>query len=183
MSLFDKKAKKKKNTLAFLGIKNIADNYIEIESGDFLIFYKIQPINISAMPAPKIKQYIDSFGMVLSLTKYELELISFPSYENYDDVIETYKTRIEQYRRENPSDRRIDLLEEDIRSLNEINATRSGAKEFFILLRLNIGKRRELDVAVAETRKLISDANLNPDIVVGENLKGIIQIYLENFRA
>ena len=184
LSVFDRlKTTKKKNTLEFIGVVNIHECYIELKNGDYLVFFRVLPKNISAMPAMKIKQLIDNFKIILSLTKYNLELISFSSYENYDDVLDFYRHLKEGYRDSNNNDIRISLLEQDISYLNEINATRSGSKDFFILLRLNIAQRKNMENSIRETEKLISEGGLSPIAVKGRELFDIIQIYLENFRA
>ena len=184
MSLFDKlKSTKKKNTLDFLGIINITKNHIELRNGDYLVFFRVLPQNISALPERKVKQVIDNFKTLLSLTKHSLELVSFSSYENYDDVLEFYRKKMEVYRNKDSNDARIQILAYDIEYLNEINATKSGSKEFFILLRLNIAQRKDMELSIRETLKFISEGGLSPQLVEGRELFDIIQIYLENFRA
>ncbi|MDR0572090.1 MAG: hypothetical protein LBG48_04535 [Rickettsiales bacterium] len=184
INLFDRiKGIKKKNTLQFLSIANIDKEYIELQNGDYLIFFRVSPKNISAMSEKKIREEINNFKTALSLTKHNLELIAFSSYENYDDVVQDYYHRIEFYRRENQDDIRISILESDIEYLNEINATRSGAKEFFIVLRINIIGRKNMYFSIRETEKLITEGGLNPQIVKGHKLFEIIQVYLENFRV
>ena len=179
IGLFDKK----KNTLAFIGITDVKSNYIELKNGDCLVYFRIQPKNISAMPKEKIQKEIEGLKTVIALSGYNLELSVFSSYENYDDVVQNYYDKAEEYRKENPKDIRIELLSEDIRELYEINATRSGAKEFYIILRLNIAQRRDMDNAIMKTEKLIAEGDFNVKLSQGDELFDIIQVYLENFRA
>jgi len=90
---------------------------------------------------------------------------------------------MDEYRKQNPRDVRIGLLEDDIHELYEINATRSGAKEFYITLRLNMAQRKDMDNAIMRTEKLIAEGGFNVRIAQGSELFAIIQVYLENFRT
>ena len=169
--------------MEFIGIVDIKNDYIELKNGDCLIFFKIQPKNISAMPKDKINQEIEGLKTVIAITSYNLELAVFSSYENYDDVVQSYRDLSDVYREANSKDVRIDLLNDDIRELYEINATRSGAKEFYIILRLNMAQRKDMDNAIMKTEKLISEGNFAVKMSQGDELFDIIQIYLENFRS
>ena len=171
MSLFDIiKGTKKRNTLAFIEIVDIQNNYIELKNGDCLIFFRVSPKNISAMPQEKIRQEIDGLKALIAMTTHNLELSTFSSYENYDDVVQHYRNLIDAYRKADPKDIRIVLLESDIRELNEINATRSGAKEFLILLRLNMAQRRDMEINIRKIEKLIVEGGLSPKILQGGEL-------------
>jgi len=125
---------------------------------------------MSAMPKEKIQKEIEVLKTVIALSGYNLELSVFSSYENYDDVVQNYYDKAEEYRRENPKDIRIEMLSEDIRELYEINATRSGAKEFYIILRLNIAQRRDMDNAIMKTEKLIAEGDFNVKLSQGDEL-------------
>lgn len=184
MSLFDKtKSKRKKNTLTFIEIIDIHDNHIELKNGDCLVFFRVSPKNISAMPQEKIRQEIDGLKTLIALTAFNLELSLFSSYENYDDVVQHYRDLMEVYRDTNPKDIRIGLLEADIKELNEINATRSGAKEFYIVLRLNMAQRKDMENSIRHTERLIAEGGLTPKTAQGAELFDLIQVYLENFRS
>ena len=184
MSLFDKsKSKRKKNTLSFIEVIDIHNNYIELKNGDCLVFFRIAPKNISAMPQEKIRQEIEGLKTIIALAPQNLELTLFSSYENYDDVTCHYRDLIEVYRKVNPKDIRINLLEDDIRGLNEINATRSGAKEFYVVLRLNMAQRKDMENSIRQNERLISEGGLTPKVLQGSELFDLIQVYLENFKA
>ena len=147
------------------------------------MYFKVQPKNISAMPKDKIQKEVDGLKTILALSSYNLEISIFSSYENYEDVVQNYRDKIDQYHEENPKDVRISLLEDDIQELYEINATRSGAKEFYITLRLNMAQRKDMDNAIMKTEKLIAEGGFNVRIAQGSELFAIIQVYLENFRT
>ena len=134
------------------------------------MYFRIKPKNMSAMPKEKIQKEIEVLKTVIALSGYNLELSVFSSYENYDDVVQNYYDKAEEYRRENPKDIRIEMLSEDIRELYEINATRSGAKEFYIILRLNIAQRRDMDNAIMKTEKLIAEGDFNVKLSQGDEL-------------
>jgi len=148
-----------------------------------MVYFKVQPKNISAMPKDKIQKEVDGLKTILALSSYNLEISIFSSYENYEDVVQNYRDKIDQYHEENPKDVRISLLEDDIQELYEINATRSGAKEFYITLRLNMAQRKDMDNAIMKTEKLIAEGGFNVRIAQGSELFAIIQVYLENFRT
>jgi hypothetical protein len=169
--------------LEFLGLVNISDRYIELKNGDYLTFFRVLPKNIAVMPAQEIRKEIESLSAMLSLAKDDLEFIAIPSYENYDDITMYYQKQRDHFREHDGNDIRAKLLESDIRYLSEINATRSGAKEFYIMLRLPISKRKEMDVTVKSCEKLINEAGFSPRVACGNELFDIVQIYLENFRA
>ena len=73
LSLFDKsKSKKKKNTLQFIEIINLHDNHIELKNGDCLVFFRVSPKNISAMPQDKIRQEIEGLKTIIALSSHNL---------------------------------------------------------------------------------------------------------------
>ena len=174
---------KKKNTLVFIGIVDIKENYIELKNGDCLVYFRVSPKNISAMSQEKIRQEIEGLKTIIALSSYNLEISLFSGYENYDDIVQNYHQLIDDYHKTNPKDIRIALLEADIRELGEINATRSGAKEFYMTLRLNMAQRWDMETAIRKTEKLLADGGLSPKITQGKEFYNLIQVYLENFRA
>jgi len=65
--------------LEFLGIVDIKNNYIELKTGDCIVYLKVQPKNISAMSKAKIQKEVDGLKTVLALSSYNLEISIFSS--------------------------------------------------------------------------------------------------------
>jgi len=169
--------------LEFIGVVDIKNEYIELKNGDCLVYFRIMPENISAMPKNKVQEKIEGLKTLIALSSYNLELAVFSSYENFDDIVENYREKRDDFWEQNPKDPRIDILNEDARNLYEINATRSGAKEFYVILRLNMAQRKDMKNAIMKTEKLIAEGDFDVKMSTGNELFDIIQVYLENFKV
>jgi len=181
------------NTANTQGTKSFYD-YIHLKNGDYAVFFRIQPKNISAMPEEKLIQEIESFETVLDLSKYSFESFTFSSYQKFDDQIEYYKSLIEINEEENrervkqklpqhkSNDVKNRVLKNSINYLKEINATRSGAKMFYFILKINIPMRKIMDTIIKEFERLLHEAGFFPRIADYNELKEIIGTYLEDYQ-
>ena len=159
------------STRQLMGIEQITDCCICTAHGD-LIFFIIQPTNISVLPQAGIEARILSLLNVLR-SQQEVELLAINSRESFENNKAFYQARMEQ--EQIPKLR--ELLAKDKEHLDEIQVLSTLAREFYLVLRLNGKKERSVLPYLSRIEKSIQDSGFTVRIANKEDLKRMLAVY------
>ena len=126
----NREKKEPPSTRQLMGIDGITDCSICTKFGE-LVFFIIQPTNISVLPSASVSERIYALLNVLK-GQENIEMLAMNSAESFESNRNYYKSRMEV--EELPAIRK--LLEEDSIHLDRIQALMASSREFYILLRL-----------------------------------------------
>ena len=159
------------STRQLMGIEQITDCYIQTAHGD-LIFFIIQPTNISVLPQAGIEARILSLLNVLR-SQQEVELLAMNSRESFENNKAFYQARMEQ----ETSPKIRELLEKDRAHLDEIQVLSTLAREFYLVLRLTGKKERSVLPYLSRIEKSIQDSGFTVRVANKEDLKRMLAVY------
>lgn len=159
------------STRQLMDIEQITDCYIQTAHGD-LIFFIIQPTNISVLPQAGIEARILSLLNVLR-SQQEVELLAMNSRESFENNKAFYQARMEQ----ETSPKIRELLERDRAHLDEIQVLSTLAREFYLVLRLNGKKERSVLPYLSRIEKSIQDSGFTVRVANKEDLKRMLAVY------
>ena len=132
-----RKRKRMQSTQQLLGIRELRDFCVSTAAGE-LVFFIVQPSNLSVLPEAGIRAKIRNLTTVLSMAD-GVELLAINARESYAESRAFYLERME--REKNPAIRA--LLEQDRAFLDAIQLRMAPERQFALLIRL----REEQDEA------------------------------------
>ena len=148
--MFFKKAKGR-STQELMGIKAFTKYGLKVGKQE-LVFYLVQPTNISVLSPENIEIKVHHLQMVLSALP-DIEIQCTDSCECFDDNRYYIKYRIE--RETNP--KVIDILKKDLDFIDNIRTETSTARQFLFIMRCKSAKPEQLMTAANRTEKIIAD--------------------------
>ena len=148
--MFFKKAKGR-STQELMGIKAFTKYGLKVGKQE-LVFYLVQPTNISVLSPENIEIKVHHLQMVLSALP-DIEIQCTDSCECFDDNRYYINYRIEQ--ETNP--KVIDILKKDLDFIDNIRTETSTARQFLFIMRCKSAKTEQLMTAVNRTEKIIAD--------------------------
>ena len=169
-----KKKYKEKGVLStrqLMGIERIEENCVSTPYGD-LVFFIVQPTNISVLPRAGIDARIRSLLNVLR-SQPELELLAMNSRESFERNKAFYHSRMEQERM--PKIR--ELLAKDSNHLDEIQVLSTLAREFYLVLRHRGKKDKSILRHLSQIEKSIEEHGFSLRIANKEDLKRMLAVY------
>ena len=166
------KNKADRSTQKLMGIERISEHCIGTRQGK-LAYYKIQPTNISVLPAEEVAGRVRALlNVIKSLDG--LELLAADGSESFEGNKDFYRDRLQK--ETEPAIRR--LLEQDIQHLDRIQMLMASARSFYILLRL-----QELDAEtlnyLTQIEKMIQNSGFRVRRVGKQELARMLALYFE----
>lgn len=155
-----------------MNIRKITGHSLVTLYGGEIVLFLIQPTNVSVLSRESLKARVNALMHVLKGFA-EVELLCLGSRESFEHNKRYLAGRIEQ--EESPAIRQ--LLEQDMRHLDEIQSRTATAREFVLLVRpRNIGER-EIYPYLARLEKLIREQRFTVKRADREDLKRILAVY------
>lgn len=166
--------KKKKPTRDLLNIKTISDYSIQLLNGDEIVFFIIQPQNLSVMSQENIGSKIFALTNVLKGLA-ELEMVCLNSRDNFEENKVYLRKRIEE--EQNP--KIVKLLTQDLYHLDKIQTQTATARLFLLCIRIKPNDQVEIMQLIHRIEKLIKLQNLTVKLANKDEIKSMLAVYFE----
>lgn len=168
-----KKRRKGKSTQDLIDIKTFTKNGLKVGKEE-LIFYMVQPTNISVLSHTNIEIKVRHLMMVLSAVP-DIEITCTDSCECFDTNKSYIKSRIED--EHNEKVRKI--LAKDLDFLDSIQAETSTARQFLFIARCKSTKSENVLQKANRVEKIISDQGFEVTRMSKSDIKRFLAIYFE----
>ena len=155
-----------------MNIQSITEHSLITPHGEEIVLFLIQPTNVSVLSRESLKARVNALMHVLQGFA-EVELLCLNSHESFANNKRYLATRMEQ---EDCVPIR-NLLEQDMRHLDEIQSRTVTSREFMLLIRPhNIGER-EIYPYLARLEKLVQEQQFTVRRADRDDLKRILAVY------
>ncbi|MGX8833700.1 hypothetical protein ACWG0P_05745 [Amedibacillus sp. YH-ame6] len=169
-----KRKKKKQSTRELVNTKTITDYSLQQYGGDEVVFFMIQPQNLSVMSHENIGSKIFALTNVLKGLA-DLEMICLNSRDNFQENKLFLRKRIE----EEENQKIVMLLERDLLHLDKIQIQTATARLFLLAVRIKPNDQVEIMQLIHRIEKLIKLQNLSVKRAKKNDLKSMLAVYFE----
>ncbi|MEG0164905.1 hypothetical protein [Anaerorhabdus sp.] len=169
-----KRKKKKQSTRELVNTKTITDYSLQQYGGDEVVFFMIQPQNLSVMSHENIGSKIFALTNVLKGLA-DLEMICLNSRDNFQENKLFLRKRIE----EEENQKIAALLERDLLHLDKIQIQTATARLFLLAVRIKPNDQVEIMQLIHRIEKLIKLQNLSVKRAKKSDLKSMLAVYFE----
>lgn len=167
------KKQRKKSTQTLLGLQTFGKYGLKTDKAE-LVFYSIQPTNISVLSNENIDVKVHHLMSLLSMIP-DLEMICLDSCQCFDANKQNIIQRIED--ENNPEIRNI--LKSDLEFLDSIQVEMSTARQFLFSLRIKDKKESQVFQQLNRLTKLIAEHGFEVKQLKKEDIKRMLAIYFE----
>lgn len=165
--------KKNDTTRDLIGIEEITDYSVKTAKGE-LVYFIIKPSNVSVLSESSLSARIYALMTVLKGIA-EIEICCLNSRESFEENKSFLKERID--REENEAVR--NLLKEDLKHFDQIQAFTATAREFLIQIRLRNEKQSEIMPYLSRIEKMLSEQGFSAKRADKDDIKRIFAVYFE----
>lgn len=166
--------RKAKPTRQLINAKTIAESSLRLFNEDELVFFIIQPQNLSVMSKENIGSKIFALTNVLKGLA-DLEMICLNSRDNFEENKIFLKRRIEE-----ENDKVIiNLLKKDLYHLDKIQTQTATARLFLLCVRIKPNDQVEVIQLIHRIEKLIKLQNITVTRAGKEDIKNMLAVYFE----
>lgn len=169
-----KRKKKKQSTRELVNTKTITDYSLQQYGGDEVVFFMIQPQNLSVMSHENIGSKIFALTNILKGLA-DLEMICLNSRDNFQENKLFLRKRIE----EEENQKIVKLLEKDLLHLDKIQIQTATARLFLLAVRIKPNDQVEIMQLIHRIEKLIKLQNLSVKRAKISDLKSMLAVYFE----
>ena len=169
-----KQKKKKNSTRELINTKTISDYSLKLFTGEEIVFFVIQPQNLSVMSKESIASKIFSLTNVIKGLS-DLELICLNSRDNFENNKMFLRKRIDEEKDETI----VKLLKQDLYHLDKIQTQTATARLFLLAVRIKPNDQIEVQSLVNRIEKLIKLQNLTVARADKEMIKSMLAVYFE----
>lgn len=166
--------RKTKPTRQLINAKTITNSTLKLFNEDELVFFIIQPQNLSVMSVENIGSKIFALTNVLKGLA-DLEMICLNSRDNFEENKLFLKKRIEEERNQVI----INLLEKDLYHLDKIQTLTATARLFLLCVRIRPNDQVEIMQLIHRIEKLIKLQNITVTRANKEDIKNMLAVYFE----
>lgn len=170
----NKSNKKLKSTRELINVKTISNDSLKLFNDDEIVFFVIQPQNLSVMSQENIGAKIFSLTNVLKGLA-DMEMICLNSRDNFEDNKIFIKKRIS----EETDEVIINLLKKDLYHLDQIQTQTATSRLFLLAVRIKSNDQVETVALIHRIEKLIKLQNLQVEKANKEQIKNILAVYFE----
>ena len=168
------KRKNEQSTGELMGTKELSDYSIRTYRKDELVYFLIQPSNLSVLSEESLSARI--YGLMTVLKGItEIEMMCLNSRENFEDNKRYLKKRMEE--ETNPVVRK--LLEKDANYLDRMQVQMATAREFLLIIRLREKKENEIFSYLNRIEKMLAEQGFTSKRAEEEDIKRILAVYFE----
>lgn len=165
--------KNKKSVQNLLGLETFTKYGLKTDKAE-LVFFVVQPTNISVLSAENIDTKLRRMMLLLSMIP-ELEIVCLDSCECFDGNRINVKNRIDT--ESNPDVK--NLLEKDLEFLNEIQLEMSAARQFLFCVRMKDRKDEQIFQQINRCSKAMSEHGFDVRRMEKSDIKRMLAIYFE----
>lgn len=168
------KRKNEQSTRELMGTKELSDYSIRTYRKDELVYFLIQPSNLSVLSEESLSARI--YGLMTVLKGItEIEMMCLNSRENFEDNKRYLKERMEE--EINPAVRK--LLELDAGHLDRIQVQMATAREFLLIIRMKKQKESEMLSYFNRIEKMLVEQEFKVKRAEEEDIRRILAVYFE----
>lgn len=164
---------KGKSVQDLLSIKTFTNHGLKVGKEE-LLFFNVQPTNISVLSHTNIEIKIRHLLMVLSAVP-DIEISCTDSSECFDNNKSYLKNRIEDEK----NSKVINILVKDIDFLDSIQAETSTARQFMFIARCKSAKPEQVLQKANRIEKIISDQGFEVSRMSKNDIKRFLAIYFD----
>lgn len=169
-----KKEKERTGTRQLLGIKEITSYSLKTEFHGELVYFLIRPDNLSVLSESSLSARI--YGLMTVLKGMtEIEMLCLNSRESFEDNKAFLRKRLEE--EENETIRQ--LLKQDMQFLDRIQVQMATAREFIILVRLELERENEVFSYLNRIEKTLKEQGFIARRAQEEDIRRILAVYFE----
>ena len=168
-----KNKKKGCSTQELIGIKTFTKYGLKVGKQEML-FFLVQPTNISVLSPENIEIKVHHLQMVLSALP-DIEVACTDSCECFDDNRYYIKDRIEQ----ETNQKVVDILKKDLDFIDNIRTETSTARQFLFTLHCKSTKPEQIMTLVNRTEKIIADQGFEVQRMKKSDIKRFLAIYFD----
>lgn len=169
-----KKEKERTGTRQLLGIKEITSYSLKTEFHGELVYFLIRPDNLSVLSESSLSARI--YGLMTVLKGMtEIEMLCLNSRESFEDNKAFLRKRLEE--EENETIRQ--LLKQDMQFLDRIQVQMATAREFIILVRLELERENEVFSYLNRIEKTLKEQGFITRRAEEEDIRRILAVYFE----
>lgn len=166
--------RKTKPTRQLINAQTITSSTLKLFNEDELVFFIIQPQNLSVMSKENIGSKIFALTNVLKGLA-DLEMICLNSRDNFEENKIFLKRRIEE-----ENDKVIiNLLKKDLYHLDRIQTQTATARLFLLCVRIKPNDQVEVIQLIHRIEKLIKLQNITVIRADKEDIKNMLAVYFE----
>ena len=169
-----KKKRGKKSVQNLLGLQGFTAYGLQTTGGE-LVFFAIQPTNISVLSHANVEIKIQNLLMVLRSLPH-LEAVCLDSAQRFDDNQQFMEQRIRQ--EDNPKVRAA--LEQDREFLDSIQLEMSTARQFVLALRFKNEKDSQIFSRINDAQKALHDEGFEAWRMGKPEIKRMLALYFES---
>ena len=178
--------KNMESTRELMGTREVTDYSIRTYKNEELVYFLIQPSNISVLSEESLSARI--YGLMTVLKGItEIEMMCLNSRENFEDNKRYLKNRAEE--ETNPTVRKLmeeetntvvrKLLEKDANYLDRMQVQMATAREFLLIIRLREKKENEIFSYLNRIEKMLAEQGFTSKRAEEEDIKRILAVYFE----
>lgn len=165
---------RKRSVQELIGVRRFTKYGLFTDRGE-LIFYQVNPTNISVLSKANIETKITHLKMLLS-TIPDIEITCTDSSECFDDNKLYLQERIAE--ESNPFIRGI--IQKDVEFLDSIQVEMATARQFVLIARLKNLRPEQVFTAVNRIEKVISEQGFESKRFKKEDIKRFLSLYFES---
>lgn len=169
-----RKKRGKKSVQNLLGLQGFTTYGLQTTGGE-LVFFAIQPTNISVLSHANVEIKIQNLLMVLRSLPH-LEAVCLDSAQRFDDNQQFMEQRIRQ--EDNPKVR--EALEQDREFLDSIQLEMSTARQFVLCLRFKNMKESLMFTTLNQMERSINDRGFEVRRMGKPEIKRMLALYFES---
>lgn len=167
-----KKLRQRQTARQLMGIDRLTDHGAKTANGE-LVFYCIQPDNLSVLPTEEVRERVLALGNLLRTTG-EMTLLALDSRESFQHNQLWYRQRLEE--ETVPALRQ--LLRQDMAYLNEIQSTSASSREFALVFQLD-EKTANDSILLSQIAKRIHGFGFQVRLAQEQDVKRILAVYYQ----
>lgn len=168
------KKRGKRSVQNLLGLQGFTAYGLKTTGGE-LVFFAIQPTNISVLSPANVESKIRHLLMVLTALPH-LEVACLDSAQRFDDNQQFMEQRI----RQETNHKVRDALEQDREFLDSIQLEMSTARQFVVILRFKNEKESQVFGGINQARKSFSDEGFEVRLMGKPEIKRMLALYFES---
>ena len=165
---------RKRSVQELMGVRRFTKNGLFTDRGE-LIFYQVNPTNISVLSKANIETKITHLKMLLSSIP-DIEITCTDSSECFDDNKVYLQERIAE--ESNPFIRGI--IQKDVEFLDGIQVEMATARQFVFIARLKNLRPEQVFTVVNRIEKVISEQGFESRRFKKEDIKRFLALYFES---
>lgn len=164
--------KQRQSTRQLMGITQLTEHGVKTAGGE-LVFYLIQPDNLSVLSEEGVRQRVLALSNLLR-SSTELILTAVDSRESFQFNKDYYRKRLEE--EDLPAIR--ELLRQDMEQLDVIQAGTASSREFAILCRMDTQTAAD-PTQLAQMEKRIHSHGFRVRLASEQDVKRILAVYYQ----